>query len=105
MVVCISSRIAETLSVPGTLAEEVALEAAYLVGRLGLDRRRRPGRRSRRTPRPPGRPGRRRPGSSGSELEPSRLAPLMLTQAVSPAAYSPASGVAPSMSVWTPPIM
>ena len=29
----------------------------------------------------------------------------MLTQAVSPAAYSPAIGVAPSMSVWTPPIM
>ena len=42
---------------------------------------------------------------SGNEFEPSRLAPLMLTQAVSPAAYSPASGVAPWMSVWTPPIM
>ena len=42
---------------------------------------------------------------SGSELEPSRLAPLMLTHAVSPAAYRPASGVAPSMSVGTPPIM
>ena len=42
---------------------------------------------------------------SGRELEPSRLAPLMLTHAVSPAAYSPASGVAPSMSVETPPIM
>ena len=43
--------------------------------------------------------------SSGSEFEPSRLAPLMLTQATSPAAYSPGSGVAPLMSVWTPPIM
>ena len=42
---------------------------------------------------------------SGSELEPSRFAPLMLTHAVSPAAYRPSSGVAPSMSVWTPPIM
>jgi len=29
----------------------------------------------------------------------------LLTQAVSPAAYRPATGVAPSMSVWTPPIM
>ena len=43
--------------------------------------------------------------SSGSEFEPSRLAPLMLTQAASPAAYRPGSGVAPLMSVWTPPIM
>ena len=42
---------------------------------------------------------------SGSEFEPSRLAPLMVTHAVSPAAYRPPSGVAPSMSVWTPPIM
>ncbi len=43
--------------------------------------------------------------SSGSEFEPSRLAPLMLTQATSPAAYRPATGVAPLMSVLTPPIM
>ena len=42
---------------------------------------------------------------SGSELEPSRFAPLMLTQAVSPAANSPSIGVAPLMSVATPPIM
>ncbi|MFC7714764.1 hypothetical protein [Nonomuraea recticatena] len=42
---------------------------------------------------------------SGSELEPRRLAPLMLTHAVSPAANSPAIGVAPWRSVWTPPIM
>src|SRR5215467_12606637 len=37
---------------------------------------------------------------SGSELEPSRFAPLMLTQAVSPAAYRPETGVAPWTSVW-----
>ena len=43
--------------------------------------------------------------SSGKEFEPRRLAPLMLTQATSPAAYNPASGVAPLMSVCTPPIM
>ena len=49
----------------------------------------------------------RRPNtnSSGSELDPSRFAPLMLTQATSPAAYSPGRLVAPWMSVWTPPIM
>ena len=43
--------------------------------------------------------------SSGRELDPRRLAPLMLTHATSPAAYNPGSGVAPSMSVCTPPIM
>ena len=43
--------------------------------------------------------------SSGSEFDPRRLAPLMLTQAASPAAYRPGSGVAPLMSVWMPPIM
>ena len=42
---------------------------------------------------------------SGSELEPNRFAPLMLTHAVSPAANSPSMGVAPLMSVCTPPIM
>ena len=42
---------------------------------------------------------------SGSEFEPSRLAPLILTQAHSPAANKPRSGVAPSMSVEMPPIM
>ena len=42
---------------------------------------------------------------SGNEFEPSRLAPLMLTQAVSPAAYRPSRPALPSMSVWTPPIM
>jgi hypothetical protein len=61
----------------------VALPAAYRSGRLL---------------------GRRRP-ELGSELEPSRFAPLMLTQAVSPAAKSPSMGVAPLMSVCTPPIM
>ena len=43
--------------------------------------------------------------SSVSELEPSRLAPLMLTQAHSPAANNPGSGVWASMLVCTPPIM
>ena len=43
--------------------------------------------------------------SSVSEFDPRRLAPLMLTHAASPAAYRPASGVAPSMSVEIPPIM
>src|SRR5215469_16912822 len=43
--------------------------------------------------------------SSGREFEPSRFAPLMLTQATSPAAYKPGSGVDPLMSVCTPPIM
>jgi len=33
--------------------------------------------------------------SSGSEFDPSRLAPLMLTHAASPAAYRPSRGVAP----------
>ena len=49
----------------------------------------------------------RRPNTSSSvsEFEPSRLAPLMLTQAHSPAANSPGSGVAALMSVWMPPIM
>jgi hypothetical protein len=42
---------------------------------------------------------------SVSEFDPRRLAPLMLTHAASPAAYSPGSGVAPWMSVWMPPIM
>ena len=41
----------------------------------------------------------------GQVSDPSLLAPLMLTHATSPAAYKPASGVAPLMSVWTPPIM
>ena len=36
---------------------------------------------------------------------PSRFAPLMVTHAVSPAANSPSMGVAPLMSVATPPIM
>ena len=36
---------------------------------------------------------------SVSEFEPSRFAPLMLTHAASPAANSPAIGVAPWMSV------
>jgi len=43
--------------------------------------------------------------SSVSELEPSRFAPLMLTQAHSPAAYRPPTGVAASMSVWMPPMV
>jgi hypothetical protein len=43
--------------------------------------------------------------SSGRELEPRRLAPLMLTQATSPAAKRPGRGVAPLMSVLTPPII
>jgi hypothetical protein len=49
----------------------------------------------------------RRPNTSSSvsELEPSRLAPLMLTQAHSPAANSPGSRVAACTSVWMPPIM
>jgi len=42
---------------------------------------------------------------SDSELEPSLFAPLMLTHAASPAAKRPGSGVAPSTSVCTPPIM
>ena len=90
---------------PRHRAQHVALDPAHLVGRLGRDRGRRPRRRSAAysaAARPARAPKTRH---SGSELEPSRLAPLMLTQAVSPAAYSPASGVAPSMSVWTPPIM
>ncbi len=43
--------------------------------------------------------------SSPSEFDPSRLAPLILTHAASPAAYNPASVVCPSISVCTPPIM
>jgi hypothetical protein len=43
--------------------------------------------------------------SSVREFEPSRLAPLMLTQAHSPAANRPGRIVAPSMFVLTPPIM
>ena len=43
--------------------------------------------------------------NSPSEFEPSRLAPLILTHAASPAAYRPASVVWPSISVCTPPIM
>ena len=106
IVACISSRIAETRSLPGLLAEQVALEPAYLVGGLAGDRGwRLPLRAAGVLRGVPGPPGRRTPDSSGSEFEPSRFAPLMLTQAVSPAAYSPATGVAPSMSVWTPPIM
>ena len=71
-------------------AEQVALEPAHLVGRLRGDDGRRRGRRSAAysaAARPARAPKTRH---SGSELEPSRLAPLMLTQAVSPAAYSPA---------------
>ena len=43
--------------------------------------------------------------SSVSELEPRRLAPLIDTQAHSPAANRPGKGVAASMSVWMPPIV
>ena len=39
-----------------------------------------------------------------SELPPRRLAPCTETHATSPAAYSPASSVAPSASVATPPM-
>ena len=78
------------VSVPRSLAEQVALEPAHLVGRLGLDRRPAAGPAAEAysaAARPARAPNTRH---SGSELEPSRLAPLMLTQAVSPAAYSPA---------------
>ena len=42
---------------------------------------------------------------SDSELDPRRLAPFKPTLAHSPAAYRPGIGVAPVMSVSTPPIM
>ena len=101
---CISARIVGDALVPRRLAEQVPLEPAHLVRRLG-------GEAAGVGPRSAAYSAAARPARapntrhSGSELEPSRLAPLMLTQAVSPAAYSPARGVAPSMSVWTPPIM
>ena len=41
---------------------------------------------------------------SSSELAPSRLPPWTDTQATSPAAYRPGTGVCPSVSVFTPPI-
>ncbi len=42
---------------------------------------------------------------SSSELAPRRLPPWTETQATSPAAYRPSSGVWPSTSVLTPPMM
>ena len=42
---------------------------------------------------------------SRSELAPRRLPPWTDTQATSPAAYRPGIGVAPQMSVLTPPMM
>ena len=104
IVACISSRMAAMLSVPGPLPRrsrsrrrtssvawasttDGVLPAAEAYSAAALPARA---------------PNTRH---SGNELEPSRLAPLMLTHAVSPAAYSPPRGVAPSMSVETPPIM
>ena len=64
---------------------QVVLEPAAFVGGLRGDRG--AGRRSGGRVRGRGHPGAgAEDSSSGSELEPSRLAPLMLTQATSPAA-------------------
>ena len=105
MVWCISVRSVAIRSLPPVLRRNAVLQPPLLV--VGLGERPTGSPRSCPAAKAAAAVPARAPktSSSVSEFEPSRLAPLMLTQAPSPAAYRPGSGVAPWMSVRTPPIM
>ena len=90
IVFCISSRISASRSRPPVFAEDVALEPSLARPCACADDVRADSEPRREAYSAAARPARApKTSSSGSEFDPSRFAPLMLTHATSPAAYSP----------------